>query len=363
MTIIIALIVILCAIALPYILNRTPLPAQALLPTKPLIVFCMRAYVPTMTAGAEITSHITNKYLQKAGWDVVVIVKNWSVPEYEGIPIIPSNSTDAVTYDDNPIAATYLAAAKYIGFQNIKFEDGLEVARKYNKPAVYFIHSTSAGKEFFNYTGGYPIYVVYNSWSMMSDIYAPYKSYIVKPWVDIDRFRKIRGSNGTKVTLINLNESKGGTFLVQLAKAMPDVKFIGVNGGYGNQIIDKSVKNIEYYDKTDKIESVYKETKVLLVPSLLETWGRVAVEAMSAGIPVIINDVPGLRECCDGAAIICRRDDINSWIQQIRRLLNIPSYYELWSDKAIARSNTLEDDSDIKGLGNWLMMAQPSLSQ
>jgi glycosyltransferase involved in cell wall biosynthesis len=321
--------------------------------TKPLIVLCMRAYVPTMTAGAEITSHITNKYIQAAGWDVVVIVKHWSVPQYEDIPILPSYSSDPAIYDNNPLAASYLSRASIIGFQNIDFEDALGIAKYYKKPAVFFIHATSAGKEFFNYTSGWPIGIVYNSWTMMGDISAPYKSYIVKPWVDMNRFRFIP-SNPKYITLINLNESKGGDFLITLARKMPDVKFLAVEGGYGKQIKDERVQNIKYISKTDRIEDVYNQTKVLLVPSKQETWGRVAVEAMTAGIPVIVNDIPGLRECVGEAGLICRREDLTSWEQQIRKLLKIPSYYQEWSQRSLRRSIELKDDKDMRGIGQWL---------
>lgn len=351
-----AILLIAAVLIIPALLMKF-IPAVTSLPTansnKPLIVLCMRAYVPSMKAGAEITSHITNKYIQQAGWDVVVIVKNWVTPSYEGIPILPSRSSNSNRYDDDPQAATHLARASIIGFQNIGFEDALTIAKQYKKPAVFFIHATSAGKEFFNYTGGWPIGIVYNSWTMMGDISAPYKSYIVKPWIDQKRFR-FTPSNPRYVTLINLNESKGGKLLIDLARRMPNVQFLGVQGGYGEQIKDSSVSNITYLPKTDRIEDVYNQTKVLLVPSELETWGRVAVEAMTAGIPVIVNDVPGLRECVGNAGIVARREDLASWEQQIRRLLRTPSYYEEWSQRSLRRSAQLADDQDMRGIGNWL---------
>jgi glycosyltransferase involved in cell wall biosynthesis len=355
-SIVIASALIITILLLPSIITKL-MPHAVALPSpeskKPLMVLCMRAYVPSMTAGAEITSHVTNKYLQAAGWDVVVIVKHWVTPSYEGIPIIQSKSKEKAVYDDDPIAASYLARASCIGFQNIGFEDALDIAKTYKKPAIFFIHATSAGKEFFNYTGGWPIGIVYNSWTMMGDISAPYKSYIVKPWVDINKFQ-INPSNPTYVTLINLNESKGGKLLIDLAKRMPTTRFLGVKGGYGEQIIDNSQMNITYHEKTDRIEDIYNQTKILIVPSQLETWGRVAVEAMAAGIPIIINDVPGLRECTKDAAIICRREDPDAWVDQIKKLTTIPSYYAEWSARSRARAKELQDDSDMRGLGPWL---------
>jgi glycosyltransferase involved in cell wall biosynthesis len=317
------------------------------------LTLCMRAYVPTMTAGAEITSHVTNQHLQKAGWDPVVIVKHWSTPSHEGIPIIQSLSPNQGTYDDTPEGAAALQTATILGFQNIAFEDALAIAKQYKKPAVFFIHSTSAGKEFFNYTGGWPIAVVYNSWTMMGDISAPYPSYIVKPWVDIRKF-SFKPTTPKYVTLINLNESKGGRLLADLARRMPDVHFMGVEGGYGEQIRVQGLPNITYMSKTPTPEDIYHKTKILLVPSDKETWGRVAVEGMAAGIPVLINDVPGLRECCGDAAIVCRREDLSAWEDQIRRLLAGPAYYEEWSQRSRRRARQLADPADMLGLAKWL---------
>ena len=39
------------------------------------------------------------------------------------------------------------------------------------------------------------------------------------------------------------------------------------------------------------------------MPSQEETWGRVAIEAISSGIPVIANPTEGLREALDYCGI------------------------------------------------------------
>ncbi|WP_262928542.1 glycosyltransferase family 4 protein [Streptomyces sp. CBMA152] len=43
-------------------------------------------------------------------------------------------------------------------------------------------------------------------------------------------------------------------------------------------------------------EHVYSRSRVILMPSLYESWGRVAVEAFASGIPVIAHTTPGLVE-------------------------------------------------------------------
>lgn len=323
--------------------------------SKPLLVWVMRAYVPNMTAGAEITCHVTNKQLLKDGFEVTVIVKHYVTDRQDGVKILKSQDD---LYDASAEAQDALQRASVICIQNLDYSIGMDLARKYRKPVCFFIHATSRGKEFFGYAGSWPIHVVYNSWSMKADIAANYKNYVLKPYVDMAKFKPLAAAAGSPnrfyVTLINLNESKGGRFLTELAKAMPEVQFLGVEGGYGEQIRDTTQRNITYMSKTDKIEEVYAKSRIVIMPSDLETWGRVAVEAMASGVPVIVNDVQGMREACQEGALVADRGDIGSWIRQIRRLRNDPMFYSEQVRKAQQRIAELEDDSDMKGLAGWL---------
>ncbi|MFI1769152.1 glycosyltransferase family 4 protein [Streptomyces sp. NPDC020800] len=60
-------------------------------------------------------------------------------------------------------------------------------------------------------------------------------------------------------------------------------------------------------------EHVYSRSRVMLMPSLYESWGRVAVEAFASGIPVIAHPTPGLVESLGEAGIFAYRDDLNAW--------------------------------------------------
>jgi glycosyltransferase involved in cell wall biosynthesis len=322
--------------------------------TKPLLVWIMKAYVPNMTAGAEITCHVTNKQLLKDGFEVTVIVKHYVTDRQDGVKIL--KSVDDV-YDATPEAQEALQRASAICIQNLDYNVGMELVKKYRKPVCFFIHATSRGKEFLGYAGAWPIHIVYNSWSMKADIGANYKNYVLKPYVDMARFKPLVAAAGSPsryyVTLINLNESKGGKMLIDLAKAMPEVQFLGVEGGYGDQIRENAVRNITYMSKTDKIEDVYAKSRIVIMPSDLETWGRVAVEAMASGVPVIINDVQGMREACQEGALVANRNDIAEWIRLIRRLRDNPLFYSQQVQKGQQRIRELEDNSDMKGLASW----------
>jgi glycosyltransferase involved in cell wall biosynthesis len=135
---------------------------------------------------------------------------------------------------------------------------------------------------------------------------------------------------------------------------MPDVEFMGVEGGYDSQIKDTSIHNIKYVPNTPHIQELYEQTRILLVPSAEESWGRVAVEAMSSGIPVLANPTPGLREACGQAGIFVERENIAQWVNEIRKLLTDKHYYKKTSDTCFRRAQELYPEKQLKNLAVWL---------
>jgi glycosyltransferase involved in cell wall biosynthesis len=151
-----------------------------------------------------------------------------------------------------------------------------------------------------------------------------------------------------------VNENKGGMLLIQLAKALPDIQFQGIIGGYRKQIVYDGLPNLRYLEHTTKIKDVYAETWVLIMPSKEETWGRTAVEAMSSGIPVIANPTAGLKECCGPAALYCERDDLDAWVQTLRRLKTDREFFNARSRLAVERARALDPDPGLYQMEKWL---------
>ncbi|MBR0498431.1 MAG: glycosyltransferase family 4 protein [Paludibacteraceae bacterium] len=59
---------------------------------------------------------------------------------------------------------------------------------------------------------------------------------------------------------------------------------------------DKNLKNHIIFTKERNIGNLFKNIDILILPSYSETWGMVATEAMSAGIPVIATKNSGLTD-------------------------------------------------------------------
>ncbi|MEU6394827.1 glycosyltransferase family 4 protein [Streptomyces sp. NPDC046939] len=95
-------------------------------------------------------------------------------------------------------------------------------------------------------------------------------------------------------------------------------------------------------------ETVYARTRVVLMPSIYESWGRVAIEACASGIPVIAHPTPGLVEALGEAGIFAYRDDLNAWTDALNHLSR-PRHWRAASRRAAARSAALSATDDLDG--------------
>lgn len=145
------------------------------------------------------------------------------------------------------------------------------------------------------------------------------------------------GPRGEYITLINANLNKGVHQFVGLARAMPDRKFLGILPYYGEKNLPPCPENIKWIPFQDDIRNVLKDTRILLVPSYYESFGRVAVEAMINGIPVIYSrpvansvypggSTEGLEEWIRPAGIGLPRDATSEWADAVRALDDPDAY-------------------------------------
>ena len=135
---------------------------------------------------------------------------------------------------------------------------------------------------------------------------------------------------------------------------MPDRDFLGVEGGYGKQE-KEAIKNISYMDNTPDMKKVYSQTRILLMPSLYESYGRTAVEALVSGIPVIAAPTPGLKESLGDAGIFCDAEKPEQWVEAIKKL-DDPEVYKAQSKKCTERFKAIEaeKEKELKGFEDFL---------
>jgi glycosyltransferase involved in cell wall biosynthesis len=175
---------------------------------------------------------------------------------------------------------------------------------------------------------------------------------VVPPIVNPDRYRV---EPGNQITLINLNENKGGRLFWEIAKAMPGHSFLGVVGAYEQQIIPRRIpENVEVMSHTSSPKDIYRKTRLLLMPSRSETWGRTAIEAASSGIPTIAHRSVGLEEALGSAGRFANRDNLSEWVDAISVLDN-SAEYETARTASLARSRALSDPSYLDFLETELL--------
>jgi hypothetical protein len=188
---------------------------------------------------------------------------------------------------------------------------------------------------------------------------------------------------GDCITLINANENKGVHQFLELARRMPDRKFLGVRPYYGNMTTPLPLGgNIEWIQFSDDVRTILRRTRILLVPSYYESFGRVAVEAMINGIPVLYSkpaknspypggSIEGMQSWIKEAAIQCDRDKPEEWVNAIESLDNEEEYSE-WSQKSkehIESMNLFTEATRIAGLiesfsrDNPVVVAKPQAPQ
>jgi glycosyltransferase involved in cell wall biosynthesis len=127
---------------------------------------------------------------------------------------------------------------------------------------------------------------------------------------------------GDSITLVNLLPEKGVHVLDKIARHMPDRHFIAVRGGYspGHQSTPYR-PNIEIVPHTGNMrDDVYSRSRIVIMPSLFESFGLVGLEAYCSGIPVIAHPTDGLMEALGPAGIWADRAVLEEWLTAIERL-------------------------------------------
>lgn len=165
---------------------------------------------------------------------------------------------------------------------------------------------------------------------------------------------------GDQVALVNLNRDKGSGVFYALAERMPDVEFLAVVGGHGQQVIRDDLPNVEIQQPTgDMRGQVWTRTRVLLMPSIYESFGMVAVEAAHSGIPTIAHPTPGLLESLSYAGTFADRDGLDTWERALRSILH-PDTWRPLSAVAQRRATELDPHTDLAA---WVAELESLVSQ
>jgi glycosyltransferase involved in cell wall biosynthesis len=186
---------------------------------------------------------------------------------------------------------------------------------------------------------------------------------VVRPLMHENKIEIVEPFQGNCITLVNANQNKGVTQFIAMARQMPDRQFLGVIPYYGELTLPPAPPNIEWIPFDDDIRNILKRTRILVMPSYYESFGRIAVEAMYNGIPVVYSKpslnpkqpsgtTEGLEAWISPAGIPCERENINEWMSAITKLDDETIYAErsLLSREHIAKMNLFTEGTRIAEL-------------
>jgi len=294
----------------------------------------LHLYPPRHNAGAEWYAHTVFRSLVSRGHEVVVGTREQEAYSFEGIEVVGYPTKDHYAWAD--VVFTHLDMT----------QNAVAASRRARKPLVHLVHN-HAQLRFHRVRPEDAALVVFNSrWVQQAARWRGKRQVVIPPPVIAEQYRVSPGGRSGALTLLNLTEPKGAPTFFQLARRMPERRFLAIRGAYGHQITPGDVPNVEYRLNTPDVREVYRDTRLLLMPSSYESWGRVAIEAAASGIPTIAHPAPGLVESLSWAGIFADREDLAAWERAIRWLDESETYAEQ-SDRVLERSRELDPKADL----------------
>lgn len=132
----------------------------------------------------------------------------------------------------------------------------------------------------------------------------------------------------------------------RLLEARPDLHAVvaGAQAGiYAGIDIDHTHPRLHLTGRVndDELAVLYRTARLMLFPSFHEASGLPPVEAMGHGCPVVVSDIPALRERCGDAALYCDPYDVDSIVDCAERLLDEERLRTLLVERGRARSAEL----------------------
>ncbi len=171
------------------------------------------------------------------------------------------------------------------------------------------------------------------------------------------------------VTFVNPQPEKGAAVLARIAlelgRRRPDIPLLIVEGrgtadGLAGLPVDLSaLTNLHRMANTSDPRDFYRVSRVVLMPSLWrESLGRVPIEAMANGIPVLASDRGALPEtlgdagfvftipdrCTPAGSVVPTAQEVAPWVAVIERLWDDPEFEAEHRRRALAEARRWDGD-------------------
>lgn len=142
------------------------------------------------------------------------------------------------------------------------------------------------------------------------------------------------------------NSAKNPLGAIKIFESLPNAKDLTFRMVGDGELLQECKDYVDSHGLADHVffegfrDNAYdymNSTRVVLMPSIFEGFGLVALEAMSLGKPVVCSGVGGLKNIVnDSCGYIC--EDSNSYIKAFEELFKNKDVYELKSAEAVNRA-------------------------
>jgi len=330
-------------------------------------------YLPSH-GGAEMSMYSLLKGLQENfGWDVIVVTdsryeKTKTNNLFNKIKIQTVNHNTRI----KEIESYILDFKPDIVLTQLMWSDiALKLAKKYNIPSIMRVCKIPLELDLSESSDYSPTNIITTSNHVKNYIKEKWNrvAQIVQPLVETEEYmvlnKKFNSINNEYIFMFNPLVRKGGEVFKKVAKQLPNKKF-GVVLGWSslkensnfNNFSKKYIKrvtesegskfsgslpeyvsfsdcdNVKVFPSEDDSKIFYEQMSILLIPSQWEeAFGRVAIEAMVNGIPVIASNIAGLKNSVGNGGVLIQKNDVNVWVKEILKF-DDKKYYEKMSEKA-----------------------------
>lgn len=274
-------------------------------------------------------------------------------------PCAPDGRTtwlDGVQIEGEALAPALLDDCDVLVSHLLWTKHAVNAATRGGTPLVYLFHNDFTIPHW-RLTTDNVTAVVYNTHWLEASIlhkhahWADVPAIVVRPPVHLDAYRvdDPPGWDRPHVTLVNPNVEKGSGMLYKLAEARRDLTFLAVEGAYGHQVRPlRRHRNVEWQRQTPAMrDDVYARTRILLVPSKYESFGRVAIEAAASGAAVIASSTPGLHEALGAHGLFANLANPREWLSWLDALGD-RDIYETAVRAGIERAAQLARESAVE---------------
>jgi len=158
------------------------------------------------------------------------------------------------------------------------------------------------------------------------------------------------------VTFIGtLSRHKGTEVLKEIIQSFngEDIEFLIVGDGAEKQDLESTLsQDVEFtgWMEREEIPSVYASSNLILYPSIYpEGFGRIAVESMASGTPIIASNRGGVKDIIDDkkTGFVLDPQEIEKWLKKIRDLKENKGLYKEISKKGKQEANKYRISSHV----------------